>query len=232
MSKRFTDKEKWRKPWFRKLNGQAKMVWIYLTDNCDHAGFWPAAFDLMELDLGFKVSADDMVCWFGDKVELFDDKYLIRSFIDFQYGTLNPENRVHRSVLSLLEKAAAKKGLIRPFEGCKDKYKNKDKDKNKDKEAFDFEKIFAEYPKRPGTRKLDGITSLSRQVKTNEDFELCLGAARSYRLHCEKSQKDPSFIMQFKTWCGSVEKPTWREWIKTADESEAEFMKRNGIVER
>lgn len=128
MAKRFTDTDKWRKPWFRSLNGRAKMVWIYLTDNCDHAGFWPAAFDLLSQDLGFDVSMSDFEKWFGDRVQKYGDKYLVVDFIEFQYGVLNPQNRVHKSVLSRFEREGVKP-LASPLQGAKDKDKDKDKDK-------------------------------------------------------------------------------------------------------
>jgi len=53
-------------------------------------------------------------------------KWFIRPFIDFQYGDLNPENRVHFSILSILSKEGLCKPLASPCQGAKDKEKDKD----------------------------------------------------------------------------------------------------------
>jgi hypothetical protein len=39
MSKRFTETDKWRDPWFRKLTPLQKCLFVYLCDNCNNAGF-------------------------------------------------------------------------------------------------------------------------------------------------------------------------------------------------
>lgn len=39
MSKRFTETDKWRDPWFRKLTPLQKCLFGYLCDNCNNAGF-------------------------------------------------------------------------------------------------------------------------------------------------------------------------------------------------
>lgn len=40
MPKRFTDSEKWKDPWFRSLSPTGKLLFLYLCDQCDLAGFW------------------------------------------------------------------------------------------------------------------------------------------------------------------------------------------------
>ena len=46
MSKRFTDTDKWKKQWFRKLKNDNKVFWMYLLDQCNHAGIWEVDFEL------------------------------------------------------------------------------------------------------------------------------------------------------------------------------------------
>lgn len=143
MAKRFTDTEKWMRPWFRKLSLEAKMTWVYLLDNCDHAGVWPADFEILNFLIGKseatgacgRADAEWLDRTFGDKIQRIDeDKYFIPSFVEFQYGELNPNNNAHASVLKLLGKLGANEPLPSPSPGAQDKDKDKDKDLEKEKE--------------------------------------------------------------------------------------------------
>jgi hypothetical protein len=110
-----------------------KLVWIYLCDNCDHAGIWDINLKLMAFQIGEATTLDELVEGLGDKVKvLSNNKLFLPSFVDFQYGDLNPDNRVHKSVLDRLEKEGAYKDHVRPLQRAKDKDKEKEKDKDKD----------------------------------------------------------------------------------------------------
>lgn len=138
MAKRFTDTGKWAKAGFSELSIKMKLIWIYLCDNCDHAGVWDINMNLLSFQIGQRTTLPEMTEGFGDKVELRDNKLLIPSFIEFQYGALNPDNRVHQSVLQRLERLAPSMDLTSPLQGDKDKDKEKDKEKEKDKDK-DYE---------------------------------------------------------------------------------------------
>jgi hypothetical protein len=132
-AKRMTSTGKWDQAWFRKLSPQLKCAWMFLCDRCDHAGIWDIDLDAMAFFIGVDLSLDEIEKAFGERIKaLSETKLLVCDFVDFQYGELNPDNRVHKSVLNRLEKEGAIKGLKRPLEGAKDKDKNKDKDKDKD----------------------------------------------------------------------------------------------------
>lgn len=133
MSKRFTDTEKWKKPFVRSLEAPYKLLWFYILDDCDHAGIWVVDLEVAGIRIGEAFNEDDVLEKFGEKIQVIDggEKWFVQDFIDFQYGTLNPENRVHQSVINLLTKGHIKP-LISPIEGAKDKDKEKDKDKDKD----------------------------------------------------------------------------------------------------
>mgnify|MGYP001590742199 FL=1 len=100
------------------------MFWVYLVDNCDHAGVWRSNWPLVEFYIpGFEFK----LRVFEDRVvKISDEKWLIKKFVNFQYGDLNPNNRVHASVISILSKEGACKGLARGLQGAKDKDKDKD----------------------------------------------------------------------------------------------------------
>lgn len=133
MPKRFTDTDKWKKPFIKTLKAQYKLLWLYILDDCDHAGMWQVDIEIAEIRIGEKIDMMEAIKYFGDKIMVLDkgDKWFIQDFIDFQYGKLNPQNRAHRSVLTLLDKYI-NKGLIRGLEGDKDKEQDKDKDKDSD----------------------------------------------------------------------------------------------------
>ena len=139
MAKRMTDTEKWKKLWFRGLPPEYKLFWIYLVDNCDHAGIWEIELDVCNVRLGTVITIQGMKDHFGDKIEFLKNgrKVFLASFIVYQYGeTLNPDNRVHSSVLDMLHKEGA---TIAPDVGVKKprcglSLGAMDKDKAKDKE--------------------------------------------------------------------------------------------------
>tara|TARA_Y100000310_G_scaffold256647_1_gene264497 strand:+ start:2767 stop:3513 length:747 start_codon:yes stop_codon:yes gene_type:complete len=150
MSKRLTDTNKWKKKWFRNLDNDYKVFWMYILDNCDHAGIWEVDFEMAEW---FCKTIDEgrIRNVFEKQYYEFDNgkRWFLKDFIDFQYGTLNEKNRVHLSVINILKKnnlINVNKGLISPLLGSKDKDKDMDKDKEKDKKVDQIKKIKKELP--------------------------------------------------------------------------------------
>ena len=133
MAKRFMDNSIFEKQWFRKLPIRLKVVWFYLINKCNHAGIWECDIDLLSFQIGEEYTLKEILEAFGDNiVELGDNKYYLTKFISFQYGLpLNPNVKVHQSVIKLLEKYCIE--LDNPLLSVKDK--DKDKDKGKDIET-------------------------------------------------------------------------------------------------
>jgi hypothetical protein len=139
MPKRFTATEKWVDPWFCSLTDNEKLFWLYLLDNCNHAGIWePNWFMFGVYVRNFTYNPQH----FENRIlELPSKKWYIPKFIVFQYGgveKLNPENKAHASVLSILEKEGATKPLHSPLLGAMVMVKDMDKDSylNKKKERL------------------------------------------------------------------------------------------------
>jgi len=133
MAKRFTDSEKWKKPFIKKLPMQYKLLWFYLLDDCNHAGVWQVDLEIASLRIGYKLNLKDSITALNDKIKVFDngEKWFIKDFIEFQYGELNEKNRAHKSVISVLNKynlLSLNKPLTSPLQGAKDKDKDKDKE--------------------------------------------------------------------------------------------------------
>ena len=135
MAKRFTDTQKWHKSWFMDLEPKDKLLWVYMTDSCDHAGIWEVNWKLTSFMVGFQViklpeSFEKQI------IKLSDKKYWLKDFCEFQYGTLNPNVNAHKSVIGILTKhniinSTLKQPLNNPSLGVKDKDKDKDKVKVK-----------------------------------------------------------------------------------------------------
>lgn len=106
MAKRFTDTEKWNKVWFKRLTPTLKSFWTYICDRCNHAGIWEVDFETAEFYIGEKLNPKLIQETFKKQfIELADGKrWFIEDFIEFQYGQLNRENRVHLSVIDKLKK--------------------------------------------------------------------------------------------------------------------------------
>ena len=136
MPKRFTATEKWNDPWFRKLPIDYKSLFFFLIEACDHAGIWKVDQDAFVYYLGKSFEKDDIFKVFNDGKDRIvslncGSKWLIKDFVVFQYGQLNPDNKAHASVISILEREGVIEGLTSPLQGATDKDKEKDKVKDK-----------------------------------------------------------------------------------------------------
>lgn len=148
MAKRFTDTSKWNKPFLRKMKSAYKLLWLFITDECDHSGIWQVDIEAAELKTGEKLNKEIAISFFKDRIIEIDggEKWFIPGFVEFQYGELNPNNRAHASVISILRKynllddlnriQAPYKDLASPLQGAKDKDMDKDKDKDMDKDKL------------------------------------------------------------------------------------------------
>lgn len=97
--KRFTETNKWADPWFRRLSYQAKLLWFYLVDHCDHIGLVEIDYQLISSDCGTKITAEHLA-ELKDRVQLLDDgKIFLPKFITFQYGTLSENCAPHKKVI-------------------------------------------------------------------------------------------------------------------------------------
>jgi len=106
MAKRFTDTEKWKKGFIRNLPAKFKLLWLYILDDCNHAGIWDTDFKVASIRIGSKISEKEACKVFAEQIKIFDkgNKWFIPKFIDFQYGTLNENSRPHQAVIKLLDK--------------------------------------------------------------------------------------------------------------------------------
>lgn len=137
MAKRLSDTNKWDKAWFRNLAPGLKCLWFFLCDKCDHAGVWEIDEGAIEFYVGFQMPLPDIFEVFGDRVrQISPTKLWLPGFVEFQYGALNPQSRVHNSVIKILKRHNLLQfiPLGNPIDSIKEKEKEKEKDKDKEKE--------------------------------------------------------------------------------------------------
>lgn len=145
MAKRFIDTDIFKKQFVRSLKGPYKLLWIYITTDCNHAGIWECDFEVAALRIGEKITEAGAKKFFEGKIIEIDggSKWFIPSFIEFQYGHLSDKNRAHLNVIALLNKydllnddlttKGAWKPLGSPLEGAKEMDMEKEKEKEVDK---------------------------------------------------------------------------------------------------
>lgn len=162
MAKRFTETNKWTDRWFVSLPGEYKLAWQYICDQCDHAGVLEVVEPVANIQIGFDIDWDDFVEHCAHRVvKLEEGKFWVKAFIEFQYGELNPDNRVHASVISRLKKLGLTRALEAPSKGLKNKDKDKDKDLKKENEWQIPERLDT-----PQVRELlDDFAAMRREIK-------------------------------------------------------------------
>jgi len=151
MAKRFTDTDLFKKKFIRGLQGAYKLLWIYIYHDCNHAGIWETDFEVASIKIGLDITEEGAIKEFNNKIILIDngEKWFIPSFIEFQYGKLNPDNRAHNSVIQILSKYKIDyekliiKGHTSPLQGGKDKDMDKDMDKDKEKNKNNGKHLFS-----------------------------------------------------------------------------------------
>lgn len=102
--KRFTETAKWDDPWFRALAGANKLVFLYVIDRCNNAGFW----EVDEAALVFHTRLDPKHiegAWkaLDRGLKAASGWVWVKNFLRHQKNdSLNPENTFHRQIIGLL----------------------------------------------------------------------------------------------------------------------------------
>ena len=141
MAKRFISTDLIGEDWYVELPNDMKVFFIYATLKCDHAGFLRVNLRVFNALHGTDLEPAQIMEALNEEKqrirEISDRMWFLEDFIPFQYGEyLNPKNRLHLSILNLLEKHGVSlssiKGLNSSLYGVKEKEKDKEKDINTD----------------------------------------------------------------------------------------------------
>ena len=113
MAKRFTDSEKWKDVWFSDLSNDEKIVWLFLLDDCNHAGVWQVNLRRLNFECRTNYTLDDLYQFLKSRVcRLSEEKWFIPKFISFQYPKFPNGSASIQSAIKILDK----EGLIQHYE--------------------------------------------------------------------------------------------------------------------
>lgn len=107
MAYRYSNTEKWVDLWFSELKPIEKLLFIYLCDNCDIAGFIELNIRRFAFDLGTDVRSIEGALKGlarGLIMSVSNDSVYIRNFLKHQKNLpLNSENKAHIGILKRFE---------------------------------------------------------------------------------------------------------------------------------
>lgn len=225
MANRFTATEKWNDPWFCGLSPTYKLFWMYLCENCNHAGIWNVNWPLVKFHCG-EDNFDPII--FGDRVVvLTEEKWFIKKFVLFQQkindlNELNESNRCHSSIISILRK----EGLLRGLEGAAKPVGNSNskvivqegvlRGNQLDQQKEWFKQVISQYPNKNGQK--EALTSFCATVITLEDFE---NINKSLSNYLQSKQVKDGFIKKASNWFNN-----WQDWldVKTATGKSQDYL--------
>lgn len=112
--KRYIDTNIWADKWFRDLKLEHKLLWFYIWTSCDYTGLWKVNFELAEFFTKYKYDIEETKQVFRDKIEIKningEEYWLLKDFVKLQYGEdLNPEHRLHKKILQVIQGKKNKK---------------------------------------------------------------------------------------------------------------------------
>ena len=146
-TKRFTDAEKWKDPFFENLSNNFKLIWLYILDDCDNAGLWSKSIKRLNFHCDTNVTEEELLQTLNTRIiQISESTWLIPKFLEFQYGTNWKESK-GTAVVSVRTKLSIKgidiesipsrysnDRLSIPYQYSIDTDKDKDKDKDKVKD--------------------------------------------------------------------------------------------------
>jgi hypothetical protein len=104
MSYRFTDPRKWQDPRFRSLHLEEKLLFFYLWECCDNAGFIPYDDQAASFHTGVALNRLPKTCAkLKDRIIITDEWIWVKDFPLLQKNwPLNPKNKCHTQIIRLL----------------------------------------------------------------------------------------------------------------------------------
>jgi hypothetical protein len=103
--KRFAETNKWDDPWFRSLAGVHKLIFLYVIDRCDNAGFWEIDEDAIAYHTKLEKRHIEGAWKALERGLIVTDGWVwVRTFLRHQKNdSLNPQNPAHRQLIGLIQ---------------------------------------------------------------------------------------------------------------------------------
>lgn len=116
--KRFTETSKWEDKWFRALSPGNKLVFLYVVDRCDNAGFLEWDVEAAKFHLGLEADKIEGAIKGLDRAIKGASGWLwIRTFLRHQKNEfLRMENPAHRQIIGLLKAQIERFAGVEEFE--------------------------------------------------------------------------------------------------------------------
>lgn len=197
MSYRFSSTDKWRDSWFSRLTPEEKLLFLFLLDNCDLAGFYEVDNRMISFLTG--LNEQQIIGAFKGLIRGYlgakgTGWIWIKNFLRHQKNTpLNEENNAHKHIIQLIlaQKqrfnehpeimgliSAPKQGLISPIGKGKVKVRSV-------LDSESFEKFWSAYPKKkskgsaqkwwtvnkPGTDTVEKMIVTIGKLKGTKDWQ-------------------------------------------------------------
>lgn len=245
--KRFTETDKWRDSWFRKLKPMSKLAFLFIVDNCDSAGVWDPDYDLANFHVGEPVNWPEVLADLGERVEtLKNGKWHLVRFVDFQYGQLVQECRPHAKILSLLQFHGIEyKGYGKGIHTHKIRQDRKKTGKEEDRtppsdqpaNPFSADAIYAEYPRKEA--KGAALKAISKAMERCEPLKLFTLTKEYAEAVAKWPAEDRKFIPHPATWYNrdsyEDDPKNWKRNANTSTSSTRSFSDRqdySGVTEK
>ena len=177
---------------------------------------------MANFQIGYDYSMDALLEAFKDKVQVLDDKWFIKSFVDYQHGTLDEESTSKPiiSYIALLKKHNLWIPYTKSTQGVQGKGKGKGKDKVKGKViSEEFEKFWAVYPRKKGKdNALRAFNNASHRPKIDE----LIAVVEKHKLGHDWMKDGGKYIHLPATWLNGgcwddVITPHYKEMPKESD---------------
>ena len=103
MPVKFTNAKKWDDVWFSQLSMKEKVMFLYLCDMCDIAGFLEINKTLVSLQTGIQ-NVDETINSLSKSI-VYNDGYIwIKTYIKHQKNLpINLKNGAHKSIIRSIE---------------------------------------------------------------------------------------------------------------------------------
>jgi hypothetical protein len=205
--KRFTETDKWRDPWFRSLPPAEKLVFLFVIENCNNAGFYEIDYGLMAFATGLDQSAlQGAIKGLIRGLVNVDGWVWVRTFLKHQKNdNLNPENKAHKQIIGLVREQLVRfakceefKNFVAPYKGLTSptgtvQVKVKVRKEGVQREGFD--QFWSAYPRKDA--KADAVKAWG---KVDVDVAVLITAIERQKTSFEWTKQNGQFIPLPASW--------------------------------